>query len=187
MTRSCRKRSSFACSAAGRSPISSRNSVPPWAVSILPGVCFAAPVNAPFLVAEQLALEQVLGNRRAIDGDEPARAARREVVQRAREELLAGAGFAEQHHRGVGRGATFSIVRQTRSISGSRVMMPAIARRCAAESAGGGSPPAARAAGRRARWSNPGSRARTAWRRSRRRPARSPSARWRGRSARSAR
>ena len=48
ITRSCRKRSSFACSDSGRSPISSRNSVPPWAVSILPSVCLTAPVKAPF-------------------------------------------------------------------------------------------------------------------------------------------
>ena len=40
--------------------------------------------------------------------------------------------------------------------------------------AAGGSRSAARAAGTRARWSAPGARARTAWRRSRRRPARSP-------------
>ena len=54
------------------------------------------------LVAEQLALEQVLGDRRAIDGDELALAAAR-FVNRAGEQFLAGAAGAEQHHRDVGR------------------------------------------------------------------------------------
>ena len=48
------------------------------------------------LVAEQLALEQVLGNRGAVDRDEALAAPRRQVVQRAREQLLAGAAFAQQ-------------------------------------------------------------------------------------------
>ena len=48
MTRSCRKRNSFPCNAGERSPISSRKSVPLFAVSIFPGVCFVAPVKAPF-------------------------------------------------------------------------------------------------------------------------------------------
>ena len=47
-TRSCRARSSFTCSASGSSPISSRNSVPPWALWNLPGRVAMAPVNAPF-------------------------------------------------------------------------------------------------------------------------------------------
>ena len=38
----------FACSASGRSPISSRNSVPRCAISNLPGLRATAPVNAPF-------------------------------------------------------------------------------------------------------------------------------------------
>ena len=48
IVRSCRKRSSLACSDIGRSPISSSISVPPWAVSILPTVVLVAPVKAPF-------------------------------------------------------------------------------------------------------------------------------------------
>ena len=46
--RSCTTRSSFACKEAGISPISSRNTVPPSALSSLPAVRFAAPVKAPF-------------------------------------------------------------------------------------------------------------------------------------------
>ena len=56
-----------------------------------------------FLVAEQLALDQGGGNGRAVDAHERAAAPRAALVQRAREQLLAGAGFAEQQHRRVGR------------------------------------------------------------------------------------
>ena len=70
ITRSCRKRSSLACSASGRSPISSRNSVPPLACSIRPAVCLTAPVKAPRSWPNSSALEQVLGDGRAVDGDE---------------------------------------------------------------------------------------------------------------------
>ena len=48
IVRSCRKRSSLTCKGKGISPTSSRNSVPPSASSILPGVVFTAPVKAPF-------------------------------------------------------------------------------------------------------------------------------------------
>ena len=50
-------------------------------------------------VAEELGLEQRLGNRAAVDRDEAVRAARAGVVDRARGELLAGAGFAGDQHR----------------------------------------------------------------------------------------
>ena len=43
------------------------------------------------LVAEQLALEQRLGDRRAVDRDERERRARAELVDRLRDQLLAGA------------------------------------------------------------------------------------------------
>ncbi len=45
---SCSTRSSFTCISTGISPISSRNSVPPWASSNRPGLAPTAPVNAPF-------------------------------------------------------------------------------------------------------------------------------------------
>ena len=51
------------------------------------------------LVAEQLGLEQVLRNRRGVDRDERPRRARAVPVQRARDELLAGARFAGDEHR----------------------------------------------------------------------------------------
>ena len=55
------------------------------------------------LIAEQLGLEQVFGDRGAVDGDEFALGARALVVDRAGEQFLAGAAGAEQHHRDVGR------------------------------------------------------------------------------------
>src|SRR5947208_159823 len=45
--RSCSSRSSLGCSVSGRSPISSRNSVPPAAAATLPSVSATAPVKAP--------------------------------------------------------------------------------------------------------------------------------------------
>ena len=54
------------------------------------------------LIAEQLGFQQVLGDRRAVDGDEFARPARAEVVDGAGEQFLAGAGRAEQHDGNVG-------------------------------------------------------------------------------------
>ena len=50
-------------------------------------------------VAEQLALEQRLDHRRAVDGDEAAVAARAGAMQRAGDQLLAGAGLAGDQRR----------------------------------------------------------------------------------------
>ena len=54
------------------------------------------------LVAEQLALDQLARDRRHVDGDERAVAALAEIVQRARHQLLAGAGLAGDQHGEVG-------------------------------------------------------------------------------------
>ena len=70
-SRSCRARSSFTCSAGGMSPISSRKSVPPSASSNLPRRAGDAGRD-PALDAEQLALEQRLGQRAAVERDERA-------------------------------------------------------------------------------------------------------------------
>ena len=61
-------------------------------------------MNAPLHVTEQLALEQRLGHRRAVDRDERARLAPAALVQRARDELLAGAALAGDQHGRVGLG-----------------------------------------------------------------------------------
>jgi hypothetical protein len=57
-----------------------------------------APVNAPRHVAEELGLEQRLGNRRAVHLDERHVALGRAVVDEARHHLLAGAGLAGDQH-----------------------------------------------------------------------------------------
>ena len=54
-------------------------------------------------VAEQLGLDQRLGQAGAVDGDEGAAGVRAGVVHRAREHLLAGAGLAAQQHRRLAR------------------------------------------------------------------------------------
>jgi hypothetical protein len=55
-------------------------------------------------VAEQLALEQVGGYRAAVERDERLALARAEIVDRARDQLLAGAALAGDQHRGVAVG-----------------------------------------------------------------------------------
>ena len=77
--------------------------MPPCASSKRPIFCAMAPVNAPFLVAEQLALEQARGNRRAVQLDEGARATAAQVVDRAGDQLLAGPRLALNQDRRVGR------------------------------------------------------------------------------------
>ncbi len=54
------------------------------------------------LVPEELAFEQALGHRAAVDGDERAARARALGVDRARQPLLADAGLAEDEQRAVG-------------------------------------------------------------------------------------
>src|SRR6202044_423835 len=52
-------------------------------------------------VPEQLALEQTVRNRRAVDGDERRSPARRFEMDRARHQLFAGAAFAAEQNRRV--------------------------------------------------------------------------------------
>ena len=100
---SSRMRSSLACVSAGISPISSSSSVPSCATSKQPARRSEAPVNEPFLMAEQLALDQRFRQRRAVDGEERPLPPRAERVQRARHQLFSGAAFARDQHAGVGR------------------------------------------------------------------------------------
>src|SRR5690606_1951225 len=53
------------------------------------------------LVPEQLALDQLAGNCRGVDGNEGPVLARAELVDRFRDELLAGARFTEDQYREV--------------------------------------------------------------------------------------
>ena len=91
------------CASIGMSPISSRNSVPPSACSKRPGAARGRAGEGALLVAEELGFDQVARDRRHVDGDERALAALAVIVQRAGHELLAGAGFAGDHHGEVGR------------------------------------------------------------------------------------
>ncbi len=91
------------CVARLMSPISSRNSVPPSASSKRPFLRCSAPVNAPLLVAEQLRLDQAVGQRGTAHFDERLVGARRVVVNRVRDHLLAGSRLAPDEHGGVGR------------------------------------------------------------------------------------
>ena len=106
MTRSCKKRNSFACKASGRSPISSRNSVPLSASSILPGVCLTAPVNAPFSWPNSSLSSRFSGIAAQLMATNCCAAPMRQIVQRARQQLLAGSRFTQQHHRRAGVGHT---------------------------------------------------------------------------------
>ena len=51
------------------------------------------------LVAEQRAFDELVRNRRQVDGDERRVAAARLAVQQPREQLLAGSALAEDQHR----------------------------------------------------------------------------------------
>src|SRR5207249_9391406 len=53
----------------------------------------------PLAVAEELALEEALGERGTVDGDEESLAARTGGVDRPRHQLLAGAGLALDEDR----------------------------------------------------------------------------------------
>ena len=66
------------------------------------GLARAGAGERAFLVAEQLGFEQVLRNRRAVDRDKRTVGSRTEHVQRAGEQLLAGAALAFEQHRRVG-------------------------------------------------------------------------------------
>src|SRR5262249_60569137 len=56
------------------------------------------------LVAEELALDELAVDRRAVHRDEGPPAAGAALVQRLRDELLAGAALAAHEHREVGLG-----------------------------------------------------------------------------------
>jgi acyl-CoA synthetase (AMP-forming)/AMP-acid ligase II len=90
---------SFACDASGSSPISSRKIVPPCASSNWPFFPERAGERAR-VVAEELGLDERLGERAAVHLDERLRRAARRAVKEAREQALAGAGLAfDQHGR----------------------------------------------------------------------------------------
>jgi hypothetical protein len=54
-------------------------------------------------MTEQLAFEERVGDRAAVDRDERAAAALAQVMDRARDQFFAGPGLAMDQHRGVAR------------------------------------------------------------------------------------
>ena len=75
--------------------------MPPSACSNQPLRRVCAPVKAPGLVAEELRVDQLGGDRAAVHAAERPAAKRRVLVDGARDDLLAGARFAEEQHRRV--------------------------------------------------------------------------------------
>ena len=75
--------------------------MPSCASSNRPARSAVAPVNAPAHVAEQLALEQLLGDGGAVDGGEALLAPRAHPVDGAGQHFLAGAALAGDEHGGV--------------------------------------------------------------------------------------
>ena len=96
-------RSSLGCSSSGSSPISSRKIVPPSAASNAPARAATAPVNAPRAWPNSSPSSRARRSAPQSTTTNGPRGARRRVVDRARHQLLAGAGLALDQHRRVGR------------------------------------------------------------------------------------
>ena len=67
-----------------------------------PGEPLIGAGECPLFVAEQFALDEIAGNCRHVDGNERALFSFAVIMQRAGDKLLAGAGFAGDHHSEVG-------------------------------------------------------------------------------------
>ena len=184
-SRSCSTRSSLACSAGLIVPISSRKIVPPSASANLPFLVSVAPVNAPRTwpkSSDSSSVSGIAAQFTLMSGMSRCGAA---VVDRARDQLLAGAGLAGDEHRALGLGdelgAADHVLHRPAAADDAVVveLLVALAEqvavaRCAAAGARarGGRRPAAR----RSRTASAGSRARRASSpRSRSRPSRGPS------------
>src|ERR1700730_297867 len=97
-------RSSLTWAASGNSPTSSRNNVPPEASTNLPTWRSVAPVKDPFSWPNRIDSVRFFGIAPASDRNDRLRPALAGAVDRARDELLADAGFAgDQHWDGGGR------------------------------------------------------------------------------------
>jgi hypothetical protein len=101
---SWRTRSSLPWVAGVSSPISSRNTVPPSPSSNLPIARADAPVKAPRSCPNSSLSSSVSGIAAQLIATKRAAARGRELVDRAREELLAGSALSLEEHRRVGRG-----------------------------------------------------------------------------------
>ena len=94
----------------GSSPTSSRKIVPPSASAKRPSRLLRRAGERARLVAEELALDERGRNRRAVDLDERLVPAPAGGVDRPGDQLLAGAGFAQDQHRRVGAGHLLHVV-----------------------------------------------------------------------------
>ena len=101
---SCKTRSSLTWSLGEVLLISSRKMLPVCAASNRPVRLSTAPGERALDVAEQLALQQALGQGAAVDADIRAGRPRAEVVDGPRDQLLARAGLADDQDAGARRG-----------------------------------------------------------------------------------
>ena len=87
----------------GSSPISSRNSVPPLATSNRPTRCSSAPVKAPLRCPNSSLSIRLSGRAPQLIATNGISARRLWSCSAAGDQFLAGAGFAQDQHGGVGR------------------------------------------------------------------------------------
>ena len=73
--------------------------MPPLASSNLPELLLVRAGKRPALVPEQRAFDQLVRDRRQVDGDERRFASPRFAVQQPRQQFLAGSAFAQDQHR----------------------------------------------------------------------------------------
>ena len=97
-------RSSLACMGRGMSPISSRNTRAALGLHQQPGAVLAGVGERAPLVAEQLALQQGLGHRGAVDGHERPAPPLAAFVQRLGDQVLARAALPRDEHGRIGGG-----------------------------------------------------------------------------------
>ena len=98
---SCTARSSLTCTSSGRSPISSRNSVPPLASTNLPTCLSVAPVKAPFSWPNRMLSTRLSGIAPQLTVTNGFDAALARALDGARDQFLADAGFALDQDRDV--------------------------------------------------------------------------------------
>ena len=77
--------------------------MPPFASRNRPRRARAAPVNAPFSWPNSSASSRLGASARAVERDERAVGARADAMDRAREQLLAGAALADDQHGRIRR------------------------------------------------------------------------------------
>ena len=102
ITFSSKTRSNLAWQFRLKSPISSRNNVPPEASSNLPGRDSWASVKAPFSCPKSSLSARRLGDGGAVQGDKRLTAAATEIVDRLRHDFLARPILAVNEHGQVG-------------------------------------------------------------------------------------